>query len=79
VTPIPFSIPFEFNGKHYVCELSLIKKYGSNPQTFQVTLNNVYFGIITFTGDTWESDTYKQPLVEKIGSLIHESFVQAGN
>jgi hypothetical protein len=79
VNPLPFSIPFEFNGKHYICELSPIKKYSSNPQTFQVTLNNVYFGIITFTGDTWESDTSKQPLVEKIGSLIHESIAPSGN
>jgi hypothetical protein len=79
VIPVPFSIPFEFNGKQYVCELSPIKKYSSNPHTFQVTLNDVYFGIITFTGNTWESDTYKQPLVEKIGSLIHESYARAEN
>ena len=79
VNPVPLSIPFEFNGKHYVCELKPIKKYSSNPHTFQVTLNDVYFGIITFTGNSWESDTHKQPLVEKIGSLIHETYAQAGN
>ncbi|HXB44049.1 MAG TPA: hypothetical protein VNV85_08330 [Puia sp.] len=79
MNPVPFSIPFEFNGKHYVCELTSIKKYSSNPQTFQVTLNSVYFGIITFTGETWESDTFKQGLVEKIGRLIHESITPAGN
>jgi hypothetical protein len=73
VNIVPFSIPFEFNGKQYVCEINPIKKYSSNPRTFQVTLNDVYFGIITFTGETWESDTHKRPLVEKIGSLIHES------
>jgi hypothetical protein len=74
----PFSIPFEFNGKQYICEISPIKKYSSHPRTFQITLNDVYFGIITFTGEAWESDTYKNGLVEKIGSLIHESYNVSG-
>ena len=71
---VPLSIPFEYNGKRYVCQIHPIKKYRSNPHTFQVTLNDVYFGIITFTGKTWESDTHKKSLVEKIGSLIHECY-----
>ena len=71
----PFSIPFEFNGKHYVCDVSPIRKRSTiTPRTFQITLNDVYFGIITFTGDSWESDAHKHSLVEKIGNLIHESF-----
>jgi len=72
VNPSTFSIPFEFNGKQYVCEINPIKKHSSTPRTFQITLNDVYFGIITFTGKAWESDTRKNSLVEKIGSLIHE-------
>ncbi len=75
---VPFSIPFEFNGKRYVCEIEPIKSFWDNrPTSFQVTLNNVYFGIISFTGKCWESDTKKKGLVEKIGNLIHEKFVLA--
>jgi hypothetical protein len=72
---VSFSIPFEFNGKHYVCEVNPIRKFwDKTPRTFQITLNDVYFGIITFTGNTWESDTSKNMLVERIGRLIHESY-----
>ena len=75
MNPIPFSIPFEFNGKQYLCEVNPLRKlWDPTPRTFQVTLNNVYFGIITFTGDGWESDTSKRGLVEKIGNLIHQSY-----
>ena len=73
------SIPFEFNGKQYVCEISPLRNQQPMPKTFQVVLNQVYFGIITFTGRSWESDTRKHQLVEKIGSLIHESYSQATN
>ncbi|HLK27905.1 MAG TPA: hypothetical protein VKT28_04945 [Puia sp.] len=79
MNPAPFLIPFEFNGKQYVCEINPIKKYSSTPRTFQITLNDVYFGIITYTGENWESDTYKDNLVEKIGSLIHECYQNEGN
>jgi hypothetical protein len=73
---VPFSIPFEFNGKLYLCEIEPIKSYwDKQPTSFQVTLNNVYFGIISFTGKTWESDTNKNGLVERIGNLIHEQFI----
>ena len=71
--PVPFSIPFEFNGKSYICEITPLRKnWHSSQNTFQITLNDVYFGIITFTGSTWESDTHKDNLVEKIGSMIQE-------
>jgi hypothetical protein len=73
VIPSPLSIPFEHDGKRYVCEIHPIKKYSSNPGTFQVVLNDVYFGIITYTGHRWESDTHKHQLVNKIGSLIQET------
>jgi hypothetical protein len=74
--PVPFQIPFDFNGKHYNCEVyPLRKQRDCMPRTFQITLNDVYFGIITFTGDSWESDTSKNILVEKIGSLIHACYV----
>ena len=73
--PVSLTIPFEFNGKQYVCEANPLRKHlGTPPRTFQVTLNDVYFGIITFTGNSWESDTSKRLLVEKIGNLIHESY-----
>ncbi|HEY4875592.1 MAG TPA: hypothetical protein VIH86_08480 [Puia sp.] len=73
---VPFSIPFEFNGKNYLCEIEPIKSFwDKQPTSFQVTLNNVYFGIISFTGKNWESDTNKNNLVEKIGNMIHEQFV----
>ncbi|HLY69368.1 MAG TPA: hypothetical protein VKR53_06535 [Puia sp.] len=73
---VPFSIPFEFNGKNYLCEIEPIKNYwDKQPTSFQVTLNNVYFGIISFTGKNWESDTNKNNLVEKIGNIIHEQLV----
>ena len=77
---VPLSIPFQFNGKHYVCEASPIRKnLSATPRTFQITLNDVYFGIITFTGDKWESDGHKQHLVETIGNLIQESYSLKGN
>jgi hypothetical protein len=76
MNPVPFSIPFVFHGKHYVCEVNpLRKKWDNIPRTFQITLNNVYFGIITFTGNNWESDTSKAGLVEKIGQLIHDAYM----
>ena len=74
--PVPLSIPFELNGKRYRCEVSpLRRQWNSVPKTFQITLNDVYFGIITFTGDVWESDSSKQSLVEKIGQLVHETYM----
>ena len=74
--PISFSLPFEFNGRKYKCEINPLKKYSDSiPRTFQVTLNDVYFGIITFTGEGWESDSSKYGLVQKIGTLIHESSI----
>ncbi len=76
MNPVPFSIPFEFNGKHYICEVNPLRKHWDKmPRTFQITLNDVYFGIITFTGNAWESDTTKNMLVEKIGHLIHDSYM----
>lgn len=70
---VPFSIPFEFNGKNYLCEIEPIRNFWDNrPTSFQITLNSVYFGIISFTGKTWESDTKKHILVEKIGDLIRQ-------
>jgi hypothetical protein len=75
MNPVSFSIPFEFSGKHYVCDISPLRsQWNSAPRTFQVTLNDVYFGIITFTGNEWESDTSKYLLVQKIGELIHQSY-----
>lgn len=75
MNPISFCIPFEFNGKQYTCEINPLRKQWDNvPRTFQVTLNDVYFGIITFTGNEWESDTSKHHLVQKIGTLIHASY-----
>ena len=79
MNPIPFSIPFEFDGKRYVCEINPLKKQHPSPRTFQIVLNQVYFGIITFTGQSWESDSRKRQLVEKIGSLIHESYPPFGS
>ncbi len=76
MNPVPFNIPFEYNGKNYICEVSpLRKQWDDIPRTFQITLNDVYFGIITYTGNTWESDTFKFGLVEKIGCLIHQSYL----
>ncbi len=78
MNPASFYIPFEFNGKHYECEVSpLRKRTDQTPRTFQIALNDVYFGIISFTGDHWVSDTSKTELVEKIGELIHESYASA--
>jgi hypothetical protein len=75
MNPVSFYIPFEFNGKQYVCEVNpLRKEWNDTPRTFQVTLNDVYFGIITFTGNEWESDTSKHNLVQRIGTLIHECY-----
>ena len=75
MNPLTFCIPFEFDGKQYICEVNPLRKQWVNtPKTFQVTLNDVYFGIITFTGNKWESDTSRDHLVQKIGTLIHESY-----
>jgi hypothetical protein len=72
--PISLSLPFEFNGRKYKCEINPLRKQpDAIPKTFQVTLNDVYFGIVTYTGKGWESDSSKYGLVQKIGALIHES------
>ena len=72
---VPFCIPFEFNGKRFLCEvIPLRRQPGQVPRTFQVTLNEVYFGIVSFTGNSWVSDTSKKLLVERIGNLIHECY-----
>jgi hypothetical protein len=72
--PISVSLPFEFNGRKYKCEINPLRKHtDAIPKTFEVILNDVYFGIVTYTGNGWESDSSKYGLVQKIGALIYES------
>jgi len=71
--PQNLSIPFELDGRKYNCEVIPIhKNWPSSQHTYEVILNDVYFGIITYTGNSWASDSRKNNLVEKIGSLINE-------
>jgi len=70
-----FPISFNYDGKHYSGLIQPLMNGLQNriPTSFQVFLNNVYYGLIRRKGVDWETDSPKCAiLVNTIGNHIYD-------
>lgn len=68
-----FDIAFQFEGKEYKgwARPSGKKTGGDNSTSYHVVLNGVFFGIVSFNDDQWETDSQREHgLVQKVGEQI---------
>jgi hypothetical protein len=70
-----FPINFSFDGKQYRGEIKPLQVGLQNrmPTSFQVVLNNVYYGLVKRRGADWETDSPKCAfMVDTIGNQIYD-------
>ena len=70
-----FPISFSYDGKQYRGEIRPLQTGVQNriPTTFQVILNNMYYGLVKRRGADWETDSPKCAiLVDTIGNHIYD-------
>ena len=72
-----FPIHFYFDGKRYSGLIQPLQTGVQNriPTSFQVFLNNVYYGLVRRRGTDWETDSPKCAImVEIIGNHIYDQY-----
>ena len=70
-----FPISFSYDGKQYRGEIRPLQAGIQNrmPTSFQVILNNVYYGLVKRRGADWETDSPKCAImVDTIGNHIYD-------
>jgi len=70
-----FPISFSYDGKQYRGEIKPLQAGLQNrmPTSFQVILNNVYYGLVKRKGADWVTDSPKCAImVETIGNHIYD-------
>jgi hypothetical protein len=70
-----FPIAFRYDGKQYNGQIKPLETglQQGLPTSFQVFLNNVYFGLIRRKGVEWETDSPKCAImVDEIGNRIYD-------
>jgi len=72
-----FPIQFNYDGKHYSGSIQPLQTGLQHriPTSFQVFLNNVYYGLVRRRGTDWETDSPKCAImVEIIGNHIYDRY-----
>ncbi len=68
-----FPIKFNDDGKQYIAEIKpLSTRMEKNlPTRFEVSMNNIYYGLVQRSGESWETNSPKCGFIlEKIGHHI---------